>query len=206
MKTVLIPATELLWGSHTHVTPATHWVIWITRKPSHRLYPKHHVLKWLIHLFSCSVASHFLWPHGLHHARPPCPSPSPGVCSNSCPSSRQCHPTILSSVVPFSSWLLSFPESGSFPISWLLASGGQSIGASASESILPMNIQSWFPLGLTGLISLQFKGFSKSLIQRHQFFGAQPFYCPALTSIHDYWKNHSFNQIYICCQSDVSAF
>ena len=92
-------------------------------------------------------------PHGLQHARLPCPSPTPGVCSNSCPSSQWCHPTISSSVIPFSSYLQSFPASGSFPLSQFFASGGQSIGVSASASVLPMNIQDWFPLGLTGLIS-----------------------------------------------------
>ena len=99
-----------------------------------------------------------LQPHGLQHARLPCPSPSPGACSNSCPLSQWCHPTISSSVVPFSSCLQSFPASGSFPMSWLFASGGQSIGALASASVLPVNIPDWFPLGLTGLISLLSKG------------------------------------------------
>jgi len=115
------------------------------------------------------------WPHGLQHARPPCPSPTPGTCSNSCPSSRWCHPTISSSVIPFFSSPQSFPASGSFPISQFFAPSGQSIGASAS--VLPMNIQGWFPFGLTGLISLQSKGlsrvFSNNTFQKHQFFGAQ---------------------------------
>ena len=105
--------------------------------------------------FSRSVVSDSLWPHGMRHARPPCPSPTPGACSNSCPSSRWCHPTILSSVVPFSSCLQSFPASGS-QMSQFFASGGQSIGASVSASVLPINIQGWFPLGLTGLISFFF--------------------------------------------------
>ena len=116
-----------------------------------------------------------LLPHGLQHARPPCPSTTPGVCSNSCPL-RWCHPTISSSVVPFSSRLQSFPASGSFQMSWLFASGGQSIGVSAS-SVLLMNIQDWFPLGWTSWISFQSKGlsrvFSSSTVQKHQFFGAQ---------------------------------
>ena len=99
--------------------------------------------------------------------RLPCPSPSPRACSNSCPLSLWCHPTISPSVVPFSSCLQSFPESESFPMSWLFSSGGQSIGASASASVLPMDIQGWFPLGLTGLISLQSKGFSKYLQHRN---------------------------------------
>ena len=112
-----------------------------------------------------------LRPHGLLHARLPCPSPSPGVCSDSCPLSWWCHPTILSSVEPFSSCLQSLPASGSFLMSRLFGSGGQSIGASAS--VLPMNIHDWFPLGLTGLI-LQFKGFSRvfshTTVLKHQFF------------------------------------
>ena len=102
-----------------------------------------------------------LWPHGLQHARPPCPSPTPRIYSNSCPSHRWCHPTISSSVVPFFSHLQSFPALGSFPMSWFFASGGQSIGVSASASVLPMNIQDWFPLGWTGWISLQSKGLSR---------------------------------------------
>ena len=115
--------------------------------------------------FSYSVVSDdSLRPHGLQHASLPWPSPIPRACSNLCPSSQWCHPTISSSEVPFSSCLQSFPASGSFLISQLFTSGGQSIGASASESVLPMNIQGWFPLGLTGLISLQSKGL-KSLLQ-----------------------------------------
>ena len=113
----------------------------------------------------------------IQHARLPCPSPAPGVCSNSCPSSRWWHPAISSSVIPFSC-LLSSPASGSFPMSWLLASDCQSTEASASASVLPMNIQGWFPLGLTGLISLQSKGFSGVLsntpVPNHQFFSTQP--------------------------------
>ena len=110
-----------------------------------------------------------LWPHGLQHARPPCPSPAPRVYSNSCPLSRWCHPTILSSVIPFSSRFLSFPASGFFQMSQLFPSGGQSIGVSASASVLPMNIQDWFPLGWTGWISLLSKGswVVKSLLQQH---------------------------------------
>ena len=105
--------------------------------------------------------SNFLWPHGLQQARLPCPLPSPGVCSNSCPLSQWCHPTFSSSVVPFSSCLQSFPASGSFPMSQLFVSGDQSTGASASESVLPMNIQGGFPLELSGLISLLSKGLSR---------------------------------------------
>ena len=114
-------------------------------------------------LFSCSVVSNSLWPHGLHHARLPCPSPSPGTCSNSCPLSQWCHPTIFSSVVPFSSCPQSFPASGSFLLSWLFTSGGQSIGASVSASVLLMTIKDWFPLGLTALILQTLK----SLLKHH---------------------------------------
>ena len=119
-----------------------------------------------------------LQPHALKHTRPPCPSPTPEACSNSCPSSQWCCPTISSSVVPFSSCLQSFPVSGSFPMSQLFASGDQSIGASASTSVLPMSIQGWFCLGLTGWISLLSRGLSRVLsnttVWKHQFFGAQP--------------------------------
>ena len=127
--------------------------------------------------FSLSVVSDSLRPRRLQHTRPPCPSPTPGAYSNSCPLSQWCHPTISSSVVPFSSCLQLFPASGSFPKSQFFGSGGQSIGVSASVSILPMNIQDWFPLGWTGWISLQSKGlstvFSNTTVQKHQFFGAQ---------------------------------
>ena len=127
--------------------------------------------------FSCSVVSDSSWPHGPQHARPPCPSPTPRACWNSCPLSQWCHPTISSSVVPFSSRLKSFPASGSVHMSQLFASGGQSIGVSASKSVLPMNIQDWFPLGWTGWISVQSKGLlrvsSNTTVQKHQFFGAQ---------------------------------
>ena len=129
-------------------------------------------------LFSHSVVSHSLRPHGLQHNRLPCPSPSPGACSNSCPLSQWCHPTISSSVVPFSSCLQSFPASGFFPMSWLFTSGGPSIGASVSASVLPVNIQDWFPLGLIHWITLQSKGlsrvFSNTTVQKHQFFSPQP--------------------------------
>ena len=111
--------------------------------------------------FSCSVVSDSLQAHGLQYARLPCPSPTPGAYSSSCPSSQWCHPTISSSVIPFSSSPQSFQASGTFLMSWLFASGGQSIGASASASVLPMNIKGWFPLGSTGWISLQSKGLSK---------------------------------------------
>ena len=127
--------------------------------------------------FSSLVMSNTLWPHGMESSRPPCLSPTPRVCSNSCQSRWWCHPTISSSVVPFSSCLQSFPASVSFPVSQLFTSGGQSIGVSASASVLPMNILDWSPLGWTGWISLQSKGlsrvFSNTTVQKHQFFGAQ---------------------------------
>ena len=116
--------------------------------------------------FGLSVVSDYLWPHGLQHTRPPCPSSTPGSYSNSSPLSLWCHPSILSSVVPFSSCPQYFPASSSFQMSQFLASDGQSIGASASASVLPMNTQDWFPLGFTGWLSLQSKGFS-SLLQHH---------------------------------------
>ena len=118
--------------------------------------------------FSCSVVSDFLRPHEMQHARPPCPSPTPRACSNSCPSNQWCYPTISSFVVPFSSSLHSFPASRSFNKSQLFTSGGQSIGPSASASVLPMNIQDWFPLRWIGWISLQSKGLS-SLFQHHSW-------------------------------------
>ena len=118
-----------------------------------------------------------LWPHGPQHARPPCPSPTPRVYSNSCPLSRWCHPIISSSVVPFSSCFQSFPASGYFQMSQFFALGGQSIGVSPLASVLPMSIQDWFPLGWTGWISLQSKGlsrgFSNTTVRKHQFFGTQ---------------------------------
>ena len=129
-------------------------------------------------LFSHSVMSESLRPYTLQHNRLPCSSPSPGACLNSCPLCQWCHLTILSSVIHFSSCLLSFPASGSFPSSQLFASGSQSIGASASTSVPPMNIYNWFLLGLTGLISLKSKGLSRvlstSTVQKHQFFSTQP--------------------------------
>ena len=154
------------------------------RKPTSLLKLKH-MLTFLLILrnynlsvqFSHSVMSNSLRSHGLQHARLPSPSSTPGAYSNSFPLSWWCQPTILSSVIPFSSCLQSFPASGSFPISQFFASGGQSIGVSASASVLPMNIQDWFPLGLTSLISFQSKRlsrvFSNTSVQKHQFFDAQ---------------------------------
>ena len=127
--------------------------------------------------FSRSVVSDSVWPHGQQHARPPCPSPTPGVYSHSCPWSQWYHPTTSSSIISFSSRLQSFQESGSFQMSQFFVSGGQSIGVSASTLVLPMNIQDWFPLGWTSWISLQSKGlsrvFSNTTVQKHQFFGTQ---------------------------------
>ena len=143
--------------------------------------------------FNLLVMSNSMQPQGLQHTRLPCPSPAPGACSKSCPLSWWCHSIILTSVVLFSSCLQSFPVSGSFPKSQFFPSCGQSIGVPASASIPPMNIQDWFP----GLISLQSKGlssiFSNITVQKHQFFSIQLLYSPTVTSIHDYWKNHSFD-------------
>ena len=159
----------------THFSCVGRWILyhWATRRQL---------------LFSRSVVSNSLRPCGLQPTRLPCPSPFPEACSNSCPLSQWCH-------LPFSSCPQSFPTSQSFPVSWLLASGGQSIGTSASASVLPKNIQDWFPLWLTDWISLQSKGllrvFSNTTVQKQQFFSAPLSYGPTLTSIHDHWKNHS---------------
>ena len=145
---------------------------------------------------SLSVMSNSLQHHGLQDARPPCPSPTPRPYSNSCPSSQWCHPTITTSVVPFSSCLQSFSVSGSFPMSQFFASGGQIIGVSASASVLPTNIQEWFPSGLVEFHcsprdsqesspTSQFKSINSSMFSS--------LYSPTLTSIHDYWKNHRFD-------------
>ena len=146
--------------------------------------------------FSCSVISDSLRPHGLQHARPPCTSSTPRVHANSCPLSQWYHPTISSSVVPFFC-PQSFPASGYFPMSQFFTSGGQSIEVSASTSVLPMNTQDWSPLGWTGWISSQSKGFSRGFsnttVQNHQFFGAQLSLQSNLASVHDHWKNHSLD-------------
>ena len=149
-----------------------------------------------------------LWPHGLQHARLPCPSATPRAYSNSYPLSQQCQPTISSSAIPFPSHLQSLPASGSFQMSQFFASGGQSIGVSASASVLPMNIQDWFPLGWTGWISLLSKGLSRVFsnttalvclcVPTPQFKSINSsvlscLHSPTLISIHDYWKNHSFD-------------
>ena len=151
---------------------ATSFVYWYGKKHFH---PQN--------LFCCCcccllVVSNSLWPHKWQHTRLPCPSLSPRVCSNPCPLSQWCHPTISSSVIPLPSCPQSFPASGSFPVSCFFASGGQSIGASASALVLTMNIQGWLSFGLTGLISLQSKAlsrvFSRSTVEKHQFFTSKP--------------------------------
>ena len=143
--------------------------------------------------FSCSVVSDSLRPHESQHARPPCPSPTPGVQPNSCASSWWCHPAISSSIVPFSSCPQLLPASGSFPMSQLFAWGGQSIGVSASASVLPMNTQDWSPFGWTGWISLQSKGpvrvFSSTTVQKHQFF----FYSTVMQKPYAFSRDHTSN-------------
>ena len=160
--------------------------------------------------FSHSVVSNSLRPHESQHARPTCPSPTPGVYSNSYPSSRWCHPTISSSVVPFSSLPQSVSASGSIQKSQHFTSGGQSTGVSASASVLPMNTQDWSPLGWTVWISKQSKGLSR-VFSYTQFKSINSsvlsfLYSPTLTSIHDYWENHSLDYMGLCWQNNVSAF
>ena len=152
-----------------------------------------------------------LQPYGLQHTKHPCPSPTHWVFSDSCPLSWWCHPTISSSVIPFSSHRQFFLASGSFPMSQFFASGGQSFGVSASASVLPMNIQDWFPLEISfGWISLLSKGPQESSpTPQFKSINSLPLsflYSPTLTSIHDYWKNHSFDQMDLCWQSNVSTF
>ena len=141
--------------------------------------------------FSGSVVSDFFWPHGLQHHRPPSPSPTPGVYSNSSPLSQWCHSTISSCVIPFCSCLQSFPASGSLHMNQHFTSGGHSIGISASTSVLPMNIQVWFPLGLTSWIFLQSKGFSSLL--RHHSSKASILWHSAFFIVQLSWKNHSLD-------------
>ena len=151
--------------------------------------------------------SNSLWPHGLQHTRPLCPSPNPGVYSNSCLLSQWCHPAISSSVILFSR-LQSFPASGAFEMSQVFTSGGQSIGVSASTSVLPMNIQDWSPLEWTGWISLLSRGlsrvFSNIAVPKHQFFSTQ-LSLESNYHIHT-WKNHTLDWIDLCWQSNVSTF
>jgi len=151
---------------------------------------------------SHSMVSNSLQLIGLKLARLPCPSPTSGAYSNSCPSCQRCHPVISSSVIPFSSSLQSFPASGFFLMNQFFTSGSQSIWFSASASFLPMNIQNSFPLGWTVWIFLLFKRlsrvFSNSTVQKHQFFSTQLSYIPTLTSICEYWENHSFDWMDFC--------
>ena len=170
-------ACKVLTPVPKQIAIAQSMVIIITHSKAHG----HRTMSVACHLgsvqFSCSVMSNSLRPHELQHARPPSPSPTPGVHANSCPSSRWCHPTISSSVVPFSSCPQSLPASGTFPMSQLFPWDGQSNGVSALASVLPMNTQDWSPLEWTGWTSLQSKGlsrvFSNITVQKHQFFGAQ---------------------------------
>ena len=170
--------------THTHTHPCGHYSqtlgIHVPRLWDGQVQWEKRPLRSFIHLaisncsvqFSCSVVPDSLRPYGLQHARPPCHHQLPRVYSNSCPLSLWCHPTISSSVIPFSSHLESFPASGSFQMSQFFSSGDQSIGVSALASVLPMNIQNWFPLGWTGWISLQSKGLSRvfnTTVQKHQF-------------------------------------
>ena len=154
------------------------------------------MINWFSQFSSVAHLCPTLRPHESQHARPPCPSPTPRVYPNSCPLSRWCHPTISSSVVPFSSCPQSFPASGSLLMTQLFTWGGQSTGVSASTSVLPMNTQDWSPLGWTGWISLKSKElsrvFSNTTVQKHQFFGAQ--------------FSLQFNSHILCWQSNVSAF
>ena len=147
--------------------------------------------------FSRSVVSDSLRPHGLQHTRPPCPSPTPGVHPNSCPLSRWCHPTISSSVGPFSSYLQSFPASASFQMSQFFTSGGQNIGVSASTSVLPMNTQDWFPLGWTAGSPCSPRDSQESSptpqLKSINSLELSFLYSPTLISKHNYWKNHSFD-------------
>ena len=174
-----------------------HWYLWSVDRT--QFFPVlYKFLFFCLVQFSHSVVSNSLWTLGLQHTRPPCPSPTPRVYSNSCPLSRWCQPNISSSVVPFSSCLQYFPASGSFQNSQFFTSGGQRTGTSASASVLPMSIQDWFPLGWTGWISLQFKSINSSTFSY--------LYSPSLTSIRNYWKNHSFYQKVLWWWSNVSAF
>ena len=148
--------------------------------------------------------SNSLWPHELQHTRPACPLPTARVHQKSCPLSWWCHPTISSSVIPFSSWPQSHPASGSFQMSQLFTSGGQSIGFSASASVLSMNIQGWFLLGCTCCLSLLSKGLSRvffnTTVEKHQFSVLNFLYCPTLTSIHEYWKNIPLTRCTFICK------
>ena len=181
--------------------------MWFNYK--HNLPPSclHHFLSVLL-LFSHPVVSHSLRPHGLQHTRPPCPSPSPEVCSSSCLLHLWCYPAISSSDTLFSFCSQSFLASGTFPVSQLFTSDNQNTGVSAS--VLPMSTQDWFPLRLTGLISLLSKSlsgvFSSTTARRHRFFGAPPSLQSALTTLHGHWEDHSIDCMELRWQSNVSAF
>ena len=187
------------------VMPSSHLILWCPFLLLHSIYLSFRDFSSSVH-FSHSVVSNSLWLHGLQHSRLPCPSPTPGVYSNLCPLSLWCHATI-SSFVPFSSCLQSCPASGSFQMSQLFPSGGQSIGVSASGSVLPMNIHDWFPLGWTGWISFLSKGlsgiFSSTTVQRHQFFGVLP---SVRSNSHNHWEDHSLDYMDLCWQSYISTF
>ena len=175
------------WGCKE--SDMTEWLNWTKHRHLIWCYNVYTLILKLSLSFSRSVMSDSLRPHGLQHARLPCPSLSPGLCSNSCPLNQWCHPTISTSVAPFSFCPQSLPASRSFWMSWLFTSGGQSTGASVSASVLPMNSQGWFPLGLTGfdlaVQTPQFKSINSLMLNF--------LYGKTLTSIHDYWKNHSFD-------------
>jgi len=174
------------------------------RKQCKQLYPNNMVQ------YSPSVLSDSLGSHESQHASPPCSSPTPGDYSNSCPSSQWCHPAISSSVISFSSCPQAPQASEIFPMSQLFAWGGQSIGVSASASVLPKNTQDWSPLEWTGCISSRSKGlsrvFSNTRVQRTNSSALTFFHTPTLTSIHDHWENHSVDYMDLCWQSNVPAF
>ena len=170
---LLVLMNHLMLKSLLRLVSST-WVLWSFNLFLSKSWRKVEKVNWYCSgsvQFRHSVVADSLWPHGLQHTRLPCPSPTPGVYSNSCPSSQWWHPTISYSIDPFSSCPQSFSASRSFPMSQFFASDGQIIGVSASASVLPKNIQDWFPLGLTGLISLQSKGllrvFSNATVQKH---------------------------------------
>ena len=169
-----------------------------------------HLIYLLSVQFSHSVMSDSLWPQGLQGAKLPCPSSTPRIYSNSYPLGRWCHPTISSSIVPFSSCLQSFPASGSFPMSQFFASDGQSIAVSASASVLPVNIQDWFPSGRMVESPCCPRDFQESSptpqFKSINSLSLRFLYSPTLTSIHDYWKNHTFDYKDLCWQSNASAF
>ena len=182
IKTMLFLTTHSVNFSYSTACP--YWLTKDTQEHTH-MHMLVYVVVWIVAVAQSHITSSSLQPHGMQYAWLSCPlpgfpvpSPSPGVYSNSCPLSQCCHPTISSFVSPFSSCLQSFPALGSFSMNQFFASDGQSIGASASASVLPVSIQGWFPLGLTGLISLQSKGlsrvFSSITVWKHHFFGAQP--------------------------------